>query len=37
MISIENLEKLYIGIGEENDLTTKQLNLYGFNSTDIIN
>ena len=35
MISIENLEKLYIGIGEENDLTTKQLNLYGFNSTDI--
>ena len=35
MISIENLEKLYIGIGEENDLTTKQLNLYGFNTTDI--
>ena len=23
MISIENLEKLYIGIGEENDLTQR--------------
>lgn len=35
MISIENLEKIYNGVAEGIDLTTKQLNLYGFNTTDI--
>ena len=35
MISIDNLEKLYDGIIDGKELTTKQLNKYGFNSTDI--
>ena len=35
MISIENLEKLYDGVIDGVTLTTKQLNEYGFNSTDI--
>ena len=35
MINIEKLEKLYDGVIDGVNLTTKQLNDYGFNSTDI--
>lgn len=40
MISEENLNKMYNGLIDEKELTTKELNSYGFNSkdlTDLIN
>ncbi len=37
MISEENLVKLYDGVLEEKELTTKQLKAYGFNSKDLSN
>ena len=35
MINEENLNKLYEGIVNGNELTTKELNGYGFNSKDL--
>lgn len=35
MINEENLNKLYEGIINDNELTTKKLNCYGFNSKDL--
>ena len=35
MINVEDLEKIYNGVAEGIDLTTKQLHEYGFNSADI--
>ena len=35
MINEENLNKLYEGIINGNELTTKELNSYGFNSKDL--
>ena len=35
MINVEDLEKIYNGVIDGVNLTTKQLNDYGFNSTDI--
>ena len=34
-INEENLNKLYEGIVKGNELTTKELNSYGFNSKDL--
>lgn len=35
MINEENLQKMYNGLIEEKDLTTKELNSYGFNAKDL--
>lgn len=37
MINEENLNKIYNGLIEDKELTTKELNSYGFNSTDLTN